>query len=169
MTKLHFRKESLPYVIILIITAIIFYFVLPVLAIFPVLILIFVVYFFRDPERVISFDDDSILSPADGTVMDIVEIDDDTELNDISISIADINELYNAPVRYRGKIYSYNHLFINIALNQNKIIYTEEEFGLLKKGNLKKLMHRLRDLCGDKLYHTALWNFNKVLLFLYSS
>lgn len=95
---------------------------------------------------------------------EIVEIDDDTELNDISISIADINELYNAPVRYRGKIYSYNHLFINIALNQNKIIYTEEEFGLLKKGNLKKLMHRLRDLCGDKLYHTALWNFNKVLL-----
>lgn len=95
---------------------------------------------------------------------EVVEIDNDTELNDISVSIADITELYNTPVRYRGKIYSYNHLFINIALNQNKIIYTEEEFGLLKKGNLKKLMHKLRDIVGDKDYHYALWNFNKVLL-----
>ena len=98
MTKLHFRKESLPYVIILIITAIIFYFVLPILAIFPVLVLIFVVYFFRDPERVISFDDDSILSPADGTVMDIVEIDDDSFIGGKAVKISIFLSLFNVHI-----------------------------------------------------------------------
>jgi hypothetical protein len=74
---------------------------------------------------------------------EIVEIDDDMNLNDIEVSIDDVMENYNVPVKFRGQVYSYNHILINIALNQNKIIYTKERFGLLKKGNLKKLIQAI--------------------------
>ena len=95
---------------------------------------------------------------------DIVEIDDETELNDIEVSIIDLLENYDIPVRFREEIYSYNTIFINIALNQNKIIYTPQKMGLLKKSNLKKLMIQLREEVGDATYHYALHNFDKVLL-----
>jgi phosphatidylserine decarboxylase len=48
----------------------------PALAIVPLLLLVFTISFFRDPERKIPGDDATIVSPADGRVADIVEVAD---------------------------------------------------------------------------------------------
>jgi phosphatidylserine decarboxylase len=44
-------------------------------AIVPAILLAEVVYFFRDPRRAIPADADAIVSPADGTIAEIVELE----------------------------------------------------------------------------------------------
>jgi phosphatidylserine decarboxylase len=48
----------------------------PLLAVVPLLLLVFTVSFFRDPSRRIPGDVCTIVSPADGKVTDIVEVED---------------------------------------------------------------------------------------------
>lgn len=98
MSKLHFRKESIPYIIILVLVGIILYFLFPVTSIIPALVLIFVFYFFRDPDRDILNDENSILSPADGTVMDIIEIADDSYIGGKAVKISIFLSLFNVHV-----------------------------------------------------------------------
>jgi len=45
-------------------------------ALVPLGLFLFTVYFFRDPERVTPSDATKVVSPADGTVMDVEELDD---------------------------------------------------------------------------------------------
>ena len=49
----------------------------PYAAIFPVVLAAYFAYFFRNPTRHIPADESAIVSPADGTVQDIVHIDND--------------------------------------------------------------------------------------------
>ncbi len=49
----------------------------PYAAILPAVIGCYCIYFFRSPERKIPADESLIVSPADGTVQDIVDLDDD--------------------------------------------------------------------------------------------
>jgi len=48
----------------------------PALAVIPLIPLAIVVWFFRDPERRGEGDENLLLSPADGTVTDIIEVDE---------------------------------------------------------------------------------------------
>jgi phosphatidylserine decarboxylase len=50
--------------------------VYPASAIVPGLFFAFTVYFFRDPERTVPSGDGLILSPADGRVLDVVDVKD---------------------------------------------------------------------------------------------
>ena len=49
----------------------------PYAAILPTVLGFYCIYFFRSPERKIPTDENLIVSPADGTVQDIVEVSDD--------------------------------------------------------------------------------------------
>ncbi len=59
--------------------------------------LLFVVYFFRDPERIIPEDESTIVSPADGKVVKIEEVFEDTYINEkvykisIFLSVLDVH------------------------------------------------------------------------------
>ena len=46
------------------------------LAVLPLALLVFTIQFFRDPERACPGGCESVVSPADGTVVDIVEVDE---------------------------------------------------------------------------------------------
>ena len=52
------------------------YFVWPPLAVPFALLALFVFWFFRDPHRAVPPDESAVVSPADGTVTDITELDD---------------------------------------------------------------------------------------------
>jgi len=43
---------------------------------------LFTAYFFRDPERIVPYDDTSLLAPADGTIIDIREVEEPLYLKD---------------------------------------------------------------------------------------
>lgn len=98
MLKFSIRKESIPYIIILAIITIIFYFFIPLLAIIPFILLLFVTYFFRDPQRVISSDESQFVSPADGKVMEITEINDDSFIKGKAKKVSIFLSLFNVHV-----------------------------------------------------------------------
>ena len=76
--KLH--SEGNKFIIIAIILTIIFYNFSNFLGLVGLVITIWVYYFFRDPERVIINDDNYLVSPADGEVIKVEEIDGPKEL-----------------------------------------------------------------------------------------
>ncbi|RHM56427.1 phosphatidylserine decarboxylase family protein [Mitsuokella sp. AF33-22] len=49
----------------------------PAVAVIPFVLMLYFCYFFRNPKRHIVLDDTAILSPADGTVTDIVPLESD--------------------------------------------------------------------------------------------
>jgi phosphatidylserine decarboxylase len=69
------RREGLPFIIGSGVASLVLVLIgLGVVGLFPVL---FVLWFFRDPERIVPSGDDLIISPADGTVLDIKEVKDE--------------------------------------------------------------------------------------------
>ena len=75
------HKEGYKFLAISIIITFIIWFFSNFLAIVMLVISIWVYYFFRDPERVSINDNDYLVSPADGLVTEISEINGPAELN----------------------------------------------------------------------------------------
>ncbi len=76
--KLH--SEGYKFIVISIIITIILYNFSNFLGLIGLVLSIWVYYFFRDPERVIIEDDNYLVSPADGEVIKVEEVDGPKEL-----------------------------------------------------------------------------------------
>ena len=76
--KIH--AEGYKFLVIAGIITIVFYVFSDFLGLFGLLLTIWVYYFFRDPERVIIENDDYLVSPADGEVIKVEEVDGPKEL-----------------------------------------------------------------------------------------
>ena len=76
--KLH--SEGYKFLVIAVVLTIIFYSFSNFLGLIGLVLTIWVYYFFRDPERVIIEDDNYLVSPADGEVIKVEEVDGPKEL-----------------------------------------------------------------------------------------
>ena len=76
--KLH--SEGYKFLVIAVVLTIIFYSFSNFLGLVGLVLTIWVYYFFRDPERVIIEDDSYLVSPADGEVIKVEEVDGPKEL-----------------------------------------------------------------------------------------
>ena len=70
--KIH--QEGYKFLIIAVLITIVLYFLSGVLGLISLLLTVWVYYFFRDPERISINDENYLVSPADGLVLDISEI-----------------------------------------------------------------------------------------------
>ena len=77
--KLH--PEGYKFIIISVIITIILYSFSDFLGLIGLVLSVWVYYFFRDPERVIIEDDNYLVSPADGEVIKVEEVNGPKELN----------------------------------------------------------------------------------------
>ena len=77
--KIH--VEGYKFLVISGIITIVFYIFSDFLALLGLLLTVWVYYFFRDPERIIIDDDNYLVSPADGEVIKVEEVDGPKELN----------------------------------------------------------------------------------------
>jgi phosphatidylserine decarboxylase len=77
MRKLIISPEGFPYIFIGIICTGIAALANPYIAIMPLFITFFLAYFFRNPPRSITANENNLLSPADGKIMDIKKVDYD--------------------------------------------------------------------------------------------
>jgi phosphatidylserine decarboxylase precursor-related protein len=74
------------------------YIVWPWLVIIPGLLFLFVLFFFRNPERIIPGDELSLVSPADGVVMDVERVYEDKFMLGESIRIRIFLSIFNVHV-----------------------------------------------------------------------
>ena len=76
--KIH--QEGYKFLIIAVVITIVLYFLSSFLGLICLLLTVWVYYFFRDPERISINDENYLVSPADGVVLDIAEIKGPKEL-----------------------------------------------------------------------------------------
>ena len=76
--KIH--QEGYKFLIIAALITIVLYFLSGFLGLICLLLTVWVYYFFRDPERISINDENYLVSPADGLVLDISEINGSKEL-----------------------------------------------------------------------------------------
>ena len=76
--KIH--NEGYKFIVIAVFITIIFLIINNFLGLIGLLITVWVYYFFRDPERMIIEDDSYLVSPADGEVIKVEEVDGPKEL-----------------------------------------------------------------------------------------
>ncbi|MEE8329722.1 MAG: phosphatidylserine decarboxylase family protein [Thermodesulfovibrionia bacterium] len=70
MFLLRIAPEGFPYVTVAVILTFAVYFIgKPWMALFPLVIFLYMLLFFRDPERIIPEDRDTFVSPADGKII----------------------------------------------------------------------------------------------------
>ena len=77
--KIH--TEGYKFIVIAVFITIIFLIINNFLGLIGLLLTVWVYYFFRDPERVVIGDDNYLVSPADGEVIKVEEVDGPKELN----------------------------------------------------------------------------------------
>ncbi len=98
MKQYPISRDGWPYLAILLVFIIICYIVLPWLIIIPGLFFLFVLFFFRNPKRIIPDDELSFISPADGVVMDVERVYEDKFLLAESIRIRIFLSIFNVHV-----------------------------------------------------------------------
>ena len=76
--KIH--QEGYKFIAIAIFITIVLYFLSGFLGLISLLLTVWVYYFFRDPERISINDDNYLVSPADGLILDVSEISGPKEL-----------------------------------------------------------------------------------------
>jgi phosphatidylserine decarboxylase len=81
-------KLTWHYLLILAGLMALFFFTQPFLMAAPALLIIFTLYFFRNPKRDVPAGVDLILSPADGVIMEIDEVNEEKFIKDKSIRVS---------------------------------------------------------------------------------
>lgn len=85
-------------VVAVILTIVADYFFNPYVAAVPALLTLYFIYFFRNPRRIIPEDEDVLVAPADGTVMGIEEVYEDSYLNQKCRKVVIFLSIFNAHV-----------------------------------------------------------------------
>ena len=92
--KIH--QEGYKFLIIAALITVVLYFLSGFLGLISLLLTVWVYYFFRDPERISINDENYLISPADGLVLDVLEINGPKELGLENKNFKKINIFMNA-------------------------------------------------------------------------
>ena len=176
MEKMQFQIHSTGwvYVIIFSILTIIFFPFFPLIGILLAILTLFIINFFRDPQRLIPVDD-IIVSPADGTITYIGESEapKESEINERFLKISIFLNIFNVHVNRvptYGKVKKINYIsgkFISATLdkssedNERNIIVIEKNnsdliivtqiAGLIARRIVCDLQNNEELLQGDRL------------------
>lgn len=98
MKQYPISRDAWCYLSILAFLIVLAYWVWPGLVILPGILFLFILYFFRNPERDISMDELMLVSPADGVVMDVERVFEDQFLERESIRVRIFLSIFNVHV-----------------------------------------------------------------------
>lgn len=100
-------KDGWKFIIPLLVLAVILFFFWKIASLFLLLLAALILFFFRDPERKVPEGRDLILSPADGKVIDISEVEEETFLRSRVKVIKIFMSIFNVHVQrspVKGKV-----------------------------------------------------------------
>lgn len=119
-----------------------------------------VIYFFRDPERETPTDDSLIISPADGKVVLIKEIEEDvylkTKATQVSIFLSPLNVHVNRnPISGKLEYLKYHPGKYLMAWDENASIENERaDFGVLHSSGTKLFFKQITGFLARRIvYH----------------
>lgn len=98
MNNLPVVKDAFIYIVVLLLLSVVLYFLFLPLSIACMVLLAFVAFFFRNPSRKVPEDKNIIVSPADGTVMSVVETDEPLFLKSKGIKISIFLSIFNVHI-----------------------------------------------------------------------
>ncbi len=98
MKQYPISRDGWLYLFVLLFSMIVCYLIWPWLIIIPGILFVFVLYFFRNPERTIPSDELTLVSPADGVVMDVERVYEDKFFLGESIRIRIFLSVFNVHV-----------------------------------------------------------------------
>ena len=176
MEKMKFKihSEGWVYVIIFTILTIIFFPFFPIIGILLAILTLFIINFFRDPQRLIPVDD-IIVSHADGTITYIGESEapKESEINERFLKISIFLNIFNVHVNRvptYGKVKKINYIsgkfisatldkssednernFIVIEKNNSDLIIVTQIAGLIARRIVCDLQNNEELLQGDRL------------------
>lgn len=139
--------------LLLIVTALLAATPWPITAVVPLLLLGFVLYFFRDPHRHVPQQPGLLVSPADGTVAEVTPIEHDPFLDGPAVRIGIFLSVFNvhinrAPVRSQVLRLEYHPgLFLN-ALAPESAIRNEYMWIGLRSVEAPKCRYVVRQIAG---------------------
>lgn len=154
--KIPISKECMPYAFFCFVLTLFISFFSKELSLIPGLMLLFILFFFRNPEREIPTEEKVVLSPADGKVMDIKEIYDDGFINGHAFKVTIFLSLFNVHVNrspisgeIRYKEYKAGKFFPAFKshaseLNERNTIGIENE-------DLKVLVHQITGFIARRI------------------
>ncbi len=140
-------KEGLFLIIITLALGILFCFIFRIFGILLIVLALFFTYFFRDPAREISKGPDEVLSPCDGTVIEVTE-DEDFKIVRVFLSVFSVH-LQRSPVEGVVENVEYNPgKFLPAMdpkaqqLNENNIITIDSPRGRFKVKQIAGILAR---------------------------
>ncbi|OGW10113.1 MAG: phosphatidylserine decarboxylase [Nitrospinae bacterium RIFCSPLOWO2_12_39_16] len=130
---------------LLILSAIVIYFKFLILSIVLSILTIFIISFFRDPERKILEGKGIVVSPADGRVVKIQTVKDDTIYGGDAVCISIFLSIFNVHVNrapYEGVIKKvvYNHGKFLAAFDDKASLLNEQNSILIESQNGEKVL-----------------------------
>lgn len=157
MVKTPIVKEGYRYIAVLaLVTLVVALTVNPFWSIVPGVLLIFVTFFFRNPERDIPNDDILVMSPADGKVMSICEVYDDEFLNEVGtkvtifLSVFDVH-VNRSPIAGEVKYQQYTCGRFRPAYKESAGCENERHSIGLENGNMRVLVTQVAGILARRI------------------
>jgi phosphatidylserine decarboxylase len=105
----------------------------PLIALVPAVLLGLVVYFFRDPPRRVPTEPGLIVSPADGTIAEVTEIDDDPFVTGPAVRVGIFLSIFNVHLN-RSPVYC---RVIGLQYNPGKYLNALKPESALENENMR--------------------------------
>lgn len=91
-------QDGWVYLVVLAGITAICYFIYPYLAIIPGILFLFVAFFFRNPQRTIPQEKDIVVSPADGVILTIDEVEENNYIKGKALRVSIFLSIFNVHI-----------------------------------------------------------------------
>lgn len=149
-------RDAVPYLVVLILVTAGLYMILPALAVVTAILTAFVAFFFRNPPRSIPKDEGILISPADGVILDISEINEDRFIKDKAIKVSIFLSVFNVhvnrcPMSGEIKYRSYRPGKFLPAYKGHASEINEKNFVGIENGSMKILVTQITGFIARRI------------------
>lgn len=159
-------SEGLPALLVVILLSVILYFIYPWLSLFGIGLIMFVIYFFRDPIREAPVEEQIILAPADGIVTEIFETEEKLYMGQrvigISIFMSPLDVHINrSPIMGQVEWIEHKKGKFRPAKNPDHFIENEKNYIGIKNDQIQVLVVQIAGIMARRIVN---WTYLGQLL-----
>lgn len=149
-------KEGLPSLIFMFFITVVLYVINPLISLFGIGLIFFVIYFFRDPNRKIPEGQSVILSPADGMITEIREVEENAYFKQKVISISifmsplDVH-INRSPISGKVNYIQYHQGKFKFAKNPDHFMQNERNYIGIRNDQIQVLVIQVAGIMARRI------------------